>query len=570
MDYKNIERTLKDSLLIGIDDIETVKNGGNLEIVEKILWKSVWQCNAYFPSVNFFGPLPPKNKKDNSVIDLVMPLDSGFEYLLRRIIIENIAMELFLHLGNMVYADEKIISGTSYLTLFYGHGYYEMASVLNDNGKFKEEFLNKAIGSTVSDEERFRSNRSNNIKKIHDFMKNPYITSIRKYIPELDNYLMELEKRKGKEDITIPLFDCAITSILVKNDVFLKKIYQFLNSGEKDNKRLFSSVMNGINKYGTAENYINESKVNVQQENSEIILDQNILRYKLESVFHLELQKNIVEVIKNLDSKYGIHTSYLTESLINSVNMGIQFGMDYILWYPLKYIHNLYINMDNNSMESAKSNHYAYKGEAESIWIRKYYEYLEILSYVTVPIVRTTFELNLYKYCKALQKNSNKDVCMETKIKKDMFNLLETYEKKHSGAVQYDYRNGEQNYLLKPSYMTIIEQCVKNPSDAYRYYNFKKKDISDLEKFKDNSLSYNTLMKAYKSWFDPENYRKYHNRAVITSEYIDITQERDMGYYNKEIEEAEMYKGTKKYNKLIIDTRMKSIIVKHNKNSNLI
>lgn len=43
-----------------------------------------------------------------------------------------------------------------------------------------------------------------------------------------------------------------------------------------------------------------------------------------------------------------------------------------------------------------------------------------------------------------------------------------------------------------------------------------------------------------------------------------------MGYYNKEIEEAEMYKGTKKYNKLIIDTRMKSIIVKHNKNSNLI
>lgn len=68
--------------------------------------------------------------------------------------------------------------------------------------------------------------------------------------------------------------------------------------------------------------------------------------------------------------------------------------------------------------------------------------------------------------------------------------------------------------------MTIIEQCVKNPSDAYRYYNFKKKDISDLEKFKDNSLSYNTLMKAYKSWFDPENYRKYHNRVVITSEYI--------------------------------------------------
>lgn len=199
MDYKNIEKTLKEHLLINIS--EPCLNKDNVtsypDIVEKIFWKTIEQCKDYFLSEDYFGPEPPEDKKDNSTVELVMAQDVKFNYLLQLIIAENSVMDLFLQLGDEVYKEEKIIDAAKYITFFYGRGYYGIRDKL-ENGKFPQNYIHDLFYYTVKESDWANSSISNTDNNLKKFSKNKHIESFKETIPYLGTFFEDLQKRKGK------------------------------------------------------------------------------------------------------------------------------------------------------------------------------------------------------------------------------------------------------------------------------------------------------------------------------------------------------------------------------------
>lgn len=560
MDYRKIEANLREDLLIDVNEIdEEILYDISCSVVEEIIYNTIEQCRNYFVDDEFFGPLPPSKNDDFSKIRLVMQIDEVFTELSKKIILENVVMNLFLSLGKEVYKSDKIADGTVYLGGFYGYGYYEISDNINQ-GFLDKKYVESCIGTNHVDEEYFKSTRGNWFKYIDEFKKSSYILSYRTKIPTLNQYFDELEKRKGKEPYSIPLFDCFLMSILIKNTVFLNKISGYLQ--EKDEKKkieLLNSIRHHINKLQVEKDYLRPREQNQRQnreyESDEIrekrVLDQNVIDYQLECFFHCRFQNAIAGVETHLKKQYGLDVSYLKDTLINSVSMNLQFGAEYILWHPLKYIHSPYISFDTCNNRLNSSSHYANSFEAERIWVNKYCDYLDILSYVTIPIVRTVFELNLYKYSKStIVSDDVKD------IKRKMFELLEEYEFKHSDAVNYDYIKDAEIIREKN------DKTLKFAKSYIQQYKFSKRESKCLEKIGITSLSAGTLTKSLQAWYDPENYDKYHLRMVDKS-YYDTSNDMVMEYYDRAIAEAKENLRKKELAKRVAELRKEAIVVKY-------
>lgn len=560
MDYKNIEKTLKEHLLINIS--EPCLNKDNVtsypDIVEKILWKTIEQCKDYFLSEDYFGLEPPEDKKDNSIVELVMAQDVKFNYLLQLIIAENSVMDLFLQLGDEVYKEEKIIDAAKYITFFYGYGYYGIRDKL-ENGKFPQNYIHDLFYHTVKESDWANSSISNTDNNLKKFSKNKHIESFKETIPYLGAFFEDLQKRKGKENYTMPIFNCFILSILIKENKMIDVIGKFLAGNNQ--KKYFNIIKNYINRIQMNKNYLNQYPV---PEVKNKPLDLDMLHYQIESLLHGELQIEITNVLKYLQKEeIAIDATYLSEYLINSASMNLQFGMDFILGYPLKYIHSIYINLGNNTHNT----NYVDKKTAAKIWVNKYCDYLEMLSYVTVPVVRTTFELNLYKYCKNIVEKSKQTNYNEKAIKKKMFELLEEYEMQKPGITSYDYINCKYIPVKKKNelkYDKLISALMeKDYKKAYKLFEFQNNKTNRLENFSSNSPIYKLLLKSYQNWYLPENYKKFHSK-IVTNDYIDISKEADLLFNKKEIEEA--MQNPKENRQKIIHKRIKTMIMKHSRN----
>lgn len=230
--------------------------------------------------------------------------------------------------------------------------------------------------------------------------------------------------------------------------------------------------------------------------------------------------------------------------------MNLQFGMNYVLRYPIKYIHSPYIKLDNRSWYRNSENYYVNKNEAEKIWINKYYEYLATLSYVTIPIVRTVFEINLYNCCEELLKEESDT---NKSIEEKMFELLELYEIDNSESVNFDFNSENIEASLLPKIDCIqlkeyIDSATKLKKTV-KFNNIGKRDSIVLGKR--DSLESKLALKFYPIWFNPKNFQQFWNK-IIDENYCDICNEMDMQYYREKI----------------IDAKRRSIIVKYSQKWN--
>lgn len=576
MNYAQGTLGLKYGLLIDLDckcslNFENCERNNPFEnLVEIAAGETLWQCDEYFIPNNFFGPLPPDTAIDLTKINLVMRSEPVFSYLSRRIIIENVIMDLFLSLGRKVHKNNTIFDGTKYLTLFSEYGYFQMTKILDKNGKISKEITNKRneeihnLTSAFSEDKytAYKSKQKNRIDQIKKFLQNDYIQLCTENNTTFKECYNIIKNHRGKENIQLPAFDCKLLSRIIRQTKIPNLIYSIITTNDKKIKlqktnelRTFISKLESICDEDTPlELY---TLGNTEEHMSKLqSLDNNIYRYCIEKYFHVELQHQVLSVCKKLSREYGLEATHIQNALLDSVNMNLQFGMDYILNYPLKYIHSPYIKLDTQNLTNNNSAFYVNVNEAERIWINKYNEYLSTLSYVTVPIARTAFELNLYGHCEELlqkQYASNTQIT-ETQVHKKMYEILEEYVKNNSNYINYNYLDNTKLYNSAKQYREKyllngnINAYIKNFMDLKNIDTyFSEKPVPSLEKIdKKNEQEQNFIMRLVSIWYNPENFEHFWNKT-INENYYDTRNEIGMQFFEKKI----------------ISARRDSIIAKH-------
>lgn len=561
MDYEKSRLLLRYGLLIDLDFEsflldETAVHENPEKIIGILLWKTVYQCNEYFITDDFFGSKPPNGEADFSRHQLVTALDEHFDYLQRRIIIENIAMDLYLSLGREIHAKETITEGTKYLTLFPDRGYYQMNDgILTDSYKientiFQSECSRQYPDNLQANNHPYETAAKKRSRQLSTLLKSKYIKECREKNQPFDEFVQRFDKSPEEKNNRnqIPVFDCRLIAAAVLNIKTINYMHNILKEND-DNKKL--EMINGhrasIRRLEFSNNDSPKPEINAK------FLDDNIYHYCLEKYLHGRLQHEVLHICNKLSEEYNLKTNHLQSTLIDTVNMNVQFGIEYLLEYPLQYIYNPTIQADSKSQYQDHKSYHVNENVAETIWVDKYCKYIETLSYVIIPIVRTTFELNLYEYCKSIYPDKDREA-----ITKIMFGLLEEYEKCNSECVTYDFSSLHSEVGIppyKPSYLHVrgytVDDCITEFLELKDKCHFEKAIPINLPNIrKQDYLSHNLITKIYDIWYNPENFQSFFHK-IMDEKYYDINNANDaaMDYYKRKI----------------IETRTESIIVKHSR-----
>lgn len=328
MDYTKIALGLKYGFLIDSENKDILENkelwkNSHEKLIEVLLWKTIWQCDEYFIPSDFFGPEPGANPK---VIQLAMSTKNNFNYIIRRIIIENIAMDTFLLLGSKIHSKDRIIDGIKYVSMFSENGYYEMTTTgkLGKDRKINKEVTEKRKKELYYQDPIGMNPRYNTIireynHKFNLFLKNKYVELCKEHNPFFKEYFLYTEKRKGKENIQIPAFECKQIATALKEQKMLNLTRRILIENDTDKKlqmiKEHRKLVHKLEFPSEDSNYPKKTQKQAKEENDNSKkmrdLDNNIYNYYLEKYLHGKLQDEIMDICNELYKNYGLESSIM-------------------------------------------------------------------------------------------------------------------------------------------------------------------------------------------------------------------------------------------------------------------
>lgn len=554
------------------DILESVDGRVDL-IIEKILWETAWQCNDYFPSADFFGMTNPASETGR--VQLVNAPDMYFDYICRKIVLNNVLLDVFTTLGRKLHFGRKVHE-PKYLSLYDDCGYYQIERLVDESGNIKsaeearrkieryekemsvkgldgEERGNAELDSLNGEEgDKAKSDsldekkdkrakvKSGDFKQWYKKRSNHYTDDVAKSlrksefvkewkeVPRVAKYISSFEQKKAGEKVFLPLYDCQLLSLIYNNRRFLSNISEVLSDWKDDSSIL--RFIEDLEKITANAAKICPSDINGDGKR----LDAVMLKYQTEKYFHYELLQKISQVKRKLKREHFLQNPNIEQALLNFAYGNIHMGAEYILKYPLKYISSSSIEqrLDKGStLETAKSS-------VVNVWTQLYIEYLGIFSFVTVPVVRMALEANLYMLARNIRKGQDED--LDTVILK----LLERYLKESDDFWNIDYyylkredKSYDGRYLLSQmrvsriegyekvhsEYMAIaMQKKWKNYFERHRWFRFQSGELrGDVQLIQDAVLK----------WYEPNNYEKIYY-PVLDSTYFGSDNDIDsMNFY---------------------------------------
>lgn len=395
-----------------------IEKGEQCSCVDKILWDSMWQCENYTIKRGFFGAEPTKGSWKTQ--DLVTHQESTFEFVSRKIILDNIVYEIYSDLVRN-YDKDYVQKGVKYMTWGRKYGYHELKRRNLLDSDFTQNIPDTVRASINNLEQKTRD-------RIRSCKETNYYKKIISDLPDDQGRVYLLSGKKKK----LPAFDAQFLGELITG-----RVCEYMDSLQKMENRDKVSIVDKLNDeiqsmhIGKREFVINENRRNGSYER-ERVLDNNCYLYTMERVFRVNMIDSINEVLKILQD-FGIRQGSLESALLKFITSSLAFGGEYLIKYPLKYIYNNNF-LWNNKEEGQTRN----QDRAENIWIDRYIKYLKWIICVELPIVRNTVFCNLWSDAKS-RVNREQENCSNNDIIKRMIDLLRMYLEEHLGCVAADY-----------------------------------------------------------------------------------------------------------------------------------
>lgn len=537
-----------------IEDILESANGNTRLVIEKILWETAWQCNDYFPKADCFGMATPASKEGR--VQLVNAPDMYFDYICRKIVLNNVLLDIFTALGREVHFGRKIHE-PKYLTLYDDFGYYQIEKWVDESGnikyrreterkwgRFEEEMEEKSLqgrkrGKEKSEETEeeiddiscwYRRKSNHYTDDVAKSLRESELVKRWKEIPYVADYLSSFWQKQAGEKVYLPLYDCQILSLVYNNRSILSYVNDMLTASKDDS--IIQKFIGDLDKVITyAANICPLDTYGDGQR-----LDAITLKYQTEKYFHYELLQIISQVKKELQEKYSLMNPKINQSLLNFVYGNIHMGAEYILKYPLEYVLSSSIEQRLANWSVVETG----KIDAAAKWVQQYVDYLDTFSFVTAPVVKMALEVHLHVLAEKMKGKMDGNLGIE------VLGILEKYLKESDDFWNIDYYNMwhkekfyDGGYLLSEMRISKIkgyqevhseymDMAMRGGWNSYfgkhEWFEFQKCGLEkDIQFVRDAVLE----------WYEPNNYGKIYH-PVLDSSYFGEVFDADSKYSYRE------------------------------------